>query len=317
MDKSLTGGSISSKQRLRADITLLAVAVIWGSGFVAQRVAAREVGPFLFNGMRFLMGAAVLLVINRVRQGKARNKERYRTNSNAGRWSGILLGLLLFAGAAAQQTGLQFTTAGKAGFITGLYVVLVPLFLAIGWRRWPQIPVLIASLLATEGLFLLSTKGHFSLAPGDGLQFLGATFWALHLIVIGTVVNRVDIFRLALVQYLICGVLSTATGLLVESQSIHGLLEVWWAIVYAGAVSVGVAYTLQLVGQRTAPSADAAVILSLEAVFAALFGCLFLSESLSLLQLGGCALMLTGMLIAQPSVRKKVLRTCSNRIGQG
>jgi len=301
----MTGQSLSSScgephrtargERLRADLILLAVAVIWGSSFVAQRVAAAHLGPFLYNGTRFLLGALTLLPL----AGR-----RLRGLTRLEWWGGALAGLFLFGAANLQQAGLRFTTAGKAGFITGLYVVLVPLFLALGWRQWPRWSAWAASLLAVAGLFLLSSVGRLTLAPGDGWELAGAMLWALHVILIGNLAPRADVLRLALAQYLICGLLSTALGLGLEygrgqATLLQGLAVAWWTVVYNGVLSVGLGFTLQVVGQRRAPAIDAVVILSLEAVFAALFGWLLLGEMLAVQQLIGCGLMLAGMLLAQ------------------
>jgi len=278
--------------RLRADLILLAVAVVWGSSFVAQRVAAAHLGPLLYNGTRFLLGALTLLPLV---------GHRLRALTRFEWWGGALVGLLLFGAANLQQAGLRFTTAGKAGFITGLYVVLVPLLLALAWRQWPRWSAWVASLLAAAGLFLLSGVGQLVLAPGDGWELAGAVLWALHLILIGRLAPRVDVLRLALVQYLVCGLLSMVLGMGLEAHTLEGLAVVWWAVVYTGVLSVGLGFTLQVVGQRRAPATDAAIILSLEAVFAALFGWLLLGETLAAGQLLGCGLMLAGMVLAQVS----------------
>ena len=279
-------------QRLRADLALLAVAIVWGSAFVVCRLAAAQTGSFLYNGARFLLGVVTLLPFVGARlRGLARVEA----------WGGVLAGVLLFVASGLQQMGLQFTTAGKAGFITGLYVVLVPLFLALVWRQWPRGSTWAASLLAAVGLYLLSAVEQLALAPGDGLELVGAVFWALHVILIGRLAQRVDVLRLALMQYLVCGLLSLTTGLLFESSTAPGLVSAWWAILYTGVLSVGLGYTLQVIGQQHAPAADASVILSGEAVFAALAGWLILDERLTPWQLLGCALMLAGMLLAQAS----------------
>ena len=280
-------------ERLRADLTLLSVAVVWGSAFVVQRVAAAHLGPLFFNGIRFLLGALTLCTVVR---------GRWRTMTRLEWRGGTLAGLLLFGAATLQQMGLQFTTAGKAGFITGLYVVLVPLFLAFGgWQR-PHWSAGVASLLAAAGLFLLSAGGQLTLAPGDGLELVGAVLWALHVLLIGRLAGQVNTLRLALVQYLVCGALSTSLGLAIEFHTLAGLAVAWWAVAYGGIFSVGLGYTLQVIGQRATPATDAAIILSMEAVFAALFGWLFLDETLTTRQLAGCGLMLAGMLLAQTSV---------------
>ena len=280
-------------RRLRADLALLATAGVWGMAFVVCRMAAARTGSFLYNGARFLLGALTLLPFAGARlRGLTRVEVR----------GGALVGALLFVAAGLQQVGLRFTTAGKAGFITGLYVVFVPLCLALVWREWPRGSTWVASLLAAAGLFLLSAVEQLALAPGDGLELVGAVFWAFHVILIGRLARRVDVARLALMQYLVCGLLSLTAGWLFESSTAPGLLSAWWAILYTGVLSVGLGYTLQLVGQRQAPPADASVILSGEAIIAALSGWLFLGERLAPWQLLGCGLMLAGMILAQASL---------------
>jgi drug/metabolite transporter (DMT)-like permease len=277
-------------ERLRADLTLLAVAIIWGVAFVVNRVAAAHVGTFSYNGARFLFAALTLLPF----LGR-----RARGLTQIELWGGALAGLLLFAGSALQQMGLHYTTAGKGAFITGLYVVLVPLILALAWRQWPRWTAWMASMLAAVGLFFLSAVEQMALAPGDGLELAGAVMWAFHVIVIGRVAPRVDALRLALVQYLVCGPLSMVLGLFLESQLLGGLMAVWGAVVGTGMFSMGLAYTLQVIGQKHTPPTDAAIILSSEAVFAAFSGWLILGEMLTAQQLLGCGLMLVGMLLAQ------------------
>jgi drug/metabolite transporter (DMT)-like permease len=207
---------------------------------------------------------------------------------------------MLFVGASLQQWGMRYTTAGNAGFITGLYVVLVPLLLAVFWHQKPRRSIVIAALVAATGLYLLSTGGSLRLNPGDGLELGGAFLWAGHVILIGWLAQRANVFRISIGQNLICGLLSLgAFALLAQPDPWLGLKESWWAIVYTGVLSIGIGYTLQIVGQREAPPSDAAIILSGEAVFAALFGWLWLNEQLSGIQLLGCGLILAGMFLAQ------------------
>jgi drug/metabolite transporter (DMT)-like permease len=291
MRKWVTDRTGEPRRRLQADLLLFLVAVIWGSAFVAQRVAAAYVGPFVYNGARFLVGGlALVFVVGR----------RWRELERREVIGGGLAGLVLFAAAALQQAGLSFTTAGKAGFITGLYVVLVPLFLAMGWRAWSHWSVWVASVLAVVGLFLLSEGTRLlALAPGDGLVLAGATMWASHVILIGRVANRVDALRLAGIQYLTCSLLSTVVGLVIEPHTVPGLAAAWWAVLYTGLLSIGLGYTLQVVAQRWTPASDAAVILSGESVFAAFWGWLLLGETLTVRQLIGCGLLFAAMLLAQ------------------
>jgi drug/metabolite transporter (DMT)-like permease len=167
-----------------ADLALLATAVVWGLAFVVCRMAAAQTGSFLYNGARFLLGALTLLPFAGA---------RLRGLTRVEVWGGAQVGAVLFVAASLQQIGLRFTTAGKAGFITGLYVVFVPLCLALVWRQWPRRSTWVASLLAAAGLFLLSAVDQLALAPGDGLELVGAVFWALHVILIGRLARRVDV----------------------------------------------------------------------------------------------------------------------------
>ena len=215
--------------------------------------------------------------------------------------NGLLLGLLLFGGASLQQLGLVTTTAGKGGFITGLYVVLVPLLLAlfwrdrIGWGNWA------GAGLAVVGLFLLSInlREAFRIDPGDVWVLLGAFMWAMHVIAIGRLAPGHDPLKLAAVQYVACALLCAAAALVLEWGTWGGVLKAAPSILYAGVLSTGLAYTGQVVAQRHTPAADAAIILSMESVFAALSGWLALGETLTGQQLAGCALMFVGMLLAQ------------------
>jgi drug/metabolite transporter (DMT)-like permease len=282
------------RRRVTADLMLVGVAAIWGSAFSAQRVASAHVGHWTYNGARFLLAVGILTLVLRGR----------RRSSGRMEWrGGIVAGLILAAASALQQAGIASTTAGKAGFITGLYVVLVPLFVALIWREWPTRLTWAASLVAAAGLYLLSAQGQWTLRIGDALELGGAVLWALHVIVVGQLVKHADPLRLSWVQYLVCGAANTLLGVLLERDTIPGLYSAWWAVLYGGVISVGLGYTLQAYGQRHAPASDAAVILSMESVFAALFGWLLLRERLAAVQIVGCALMLGGMLLAQVSSR--------------
>jgi drug/metabolite transporter (DMT)-like permease len=293
--------------RITADLILLGVAMIWGSAFVVQRIAAQEVGVLSFNGLRFLVGALVILPFVGSSAVRKRNDVDLYASTREGMQGkslgGILLaGIVLTCGATFQQAGLQGTTAGNAGFITGLYVVLIPIFLAIFWNRKPSLVIWMAAFLSVIGLFLLSTAGVMRINRGDTLVLISAVFWALHVIIVDRVVRRANVLHLAAGQYLVCGLTSLMMGLLVEPQGLRPVLENWWVVAYTGVLSVGLGYTLQAAGQLLAPPADAAIILSLEAVFAAISGWLFIDESLTPVQAAGCGIMLLGMLLAQSRV---------------
>lgn len=283
----------------RADGLLLVTAIIWGLAFVAQRAGMEYIGPFVFNSARFALGCLSLLpLIWWHRKAPAQPFSQLALGS-------LAAGLLLFAGSSLQQVGLVYTTAGNAGFITGLYIVLVPI-IALLWRHKTGVHTWIGALLALVGLFMLSITDQLTLAYGDLLELIGAFFWAGHVLLIGWLCRRLDALRLAFGQFLVCTLLSLAIALLWEPFDLQAIGQVWLPIGYAGILSVGVAYTLQVVAQRQAPAAHAAIILSLESVFAALGGWLMLDESLGPRGLIGCGLMLAGMLVSQlPAMRRK------------
>jgi drug/metabolite transporter (DMT)-like permease len=274
-------------------------AVIWGSAFVAQRVGMSYVGPLTFNGVRFALGALVLLPLTWRRGPKPEVEGSILPAMITWPvlWGGGLAGLVLFSGASLQQVGLVYTTAGKAGFITGLYVIIVPLmglFLGHrpGWGGW------LGACLATLGLYFLSVTEALTFAPGDLLELCGAFFWAAHVLILSRLSPRMDRIKLAFAQYAVCALLSLIVARFTETVTVDDLRGAAIPILYGGILSVGVAYTLQVVAQRDAPPSHAAIILSLEAVFAALAGWLVLDEMLSLRGLIGCTLMFAGMLTA-------------------
>ncbi len=253
-------------------------------------------GPFTFNALRFTLGALALLPLL-IWEGK-RKKGRPPFKIKGHIFPSLLTGLVLFAGASLQQIGLLGTTAGKAGFITGLYVVLVPL-MALLWRKRTHPAHWLGALLAAAGLYLLSVKEDFTLSPHDLIVLAGAFIWAGHVHLIDRYAKQVGAVRLSILQFAICGLLSGGAALMFESIEPHSIVEGLGPILYGGFLSVGVAYTLQVFAQRRADPAHAAIILSLEGAFAALGGWLVLHELLTLRDMAGCGLMFAGMLVSQ------------------
>jgi drug/metabolite transporter (DMT)-like permease len=284
---------------LGASGLLLAAAAIWGFAFVAQRAGMDHVGPFFFNGVRFLLGALALVPFLVRRRAGLRPVRRDVALGL------VTAGIVLSMAANLQQMGLVTTTAGKAGFLTGLYVVLVPL-LGLLRRQRVRWAMALAVPLSAVGLYLLSVTGPLRIEPGDGLVLLGAIVWAIHVHVIDWLVDRADALVIAVVQFSICGTLSLGVSFFREATSLAGVAAAGGAIAYAGVLSVGVAYTLQIVGQRRVEPSRAGVLLSLEAVFAALGGWVVLGEVLSLRALFGCGLMLAAMVLAQFAGRRLV-----------
>lgn len=287
---------------LKSDALLLTAAIIWGFAFVAQRVGMSHVGPFTFNAVRFALGTAALVPFLIIRR-RGKTKRVPRGPLGAGKELLLASGLLggaLFAGASLQQMGIVHTTAGKAGFITGLYVVIVPL-LGLLWRRRPGLGAWSGAILATIGLYLLSVTERLEISPGDSLVLGSALFFAIHVLVIDWLSSKMDPIRIAFYQFAACSVLSFVAALTLESMAVQGIFAAALPILYAGVLSVGVAYTLQVLAQREAPPGHAAIILSLEAVFAALGGGVMLGERLTSRGLFGCGLMLAGALVSKLS----------------
>lgn len=274
--------------RLKADLTLLLVSILWGSAFVFQRIVGEQGGVYLFNGLRFLLGAIILLPF--LRKQETASKKQWI-------WMGIA-GSILFIAAALQQAGIQYTTAGNAGFITIMSVAIVPFVLLIGWGERPRPLAVVSVVMAGVGAFLLSTGGSFKVQKGDALELAGALFWALHLVIIGKFATSFASIQFAAGQFLVAGLLNLVAGLFLEQSQLNR--DVIGAVVYTAVFSVGIGYTLQVWAQRFTPPTDAALILSLEAVFAALTGWLFLSETLVTTQIVGCGLILGGVLLTQP-----------------
>lgn len=280
----------------RADALMLLTAMIWGSTFVAQSLGMEHIGPFLYTGLRFLLGALVVLpLVLLARPSSGMAQRRFSRKMLAG---SLALGVVLTLGINLQQIGLMFTTVTNSGFITGLYVILVPVFgLFIGMRTglgtWG------GALLALVGMLLLSVNEDYSIAPGDWLQLLGAACWAIHVLLVGALAARYDAIRVAFVQFVVCAFISLLFAILFEEVIWESILLAGPAILYGGLLAVGIGFTLQVVAQKDAITSHAAIILSLEAVFAAVAAWAVLGETLTPRGLLGCALMLAGMLLAQ------------------
>ncbi|MFO7944668.1 MAG: DMT family transporter [Anaerolineales bacterium] len=286
---------------MKANGMLLLTAIIWGGGFVAQRIGMRSMGPYMFNGFRFALGAITLLPFL-LRRNSDRLPDLRSWKSVLG--IGMIAGLFLFFGATFQQLGLVYTTAGKAGFVTGLYVILVPLLGALWGDRAP-LQSWLGAILAVVGLYFLSMKEDLSLEVGDAYVLVGAFFWAGHVQYIANFSSEVSPLRLSFVQSVVTSVVSFSVGLLVEDTNSAMIAGALGAIFYGGVISIGIAYTLQIMAQQKARPTPAAIILSLESVFAVLWGWIFLGEILSRRGLLGSGLMLCGMVLAQMNSSKK------------
>lgn len=289
------------------DSLLLLTAVIWGVAFVAQRAGMEHVGPFTYNAVRFALGSLALLPVIAIRARSRRALPAAMAApaapAAAGKpigalRAGLIAGVILIFGASLQQIGLVYTTAGKAGFVTGLYVVLVPLS-GLLWRQKTEWSAWTGAVLCLVGLFFLSVTSAFTVERGDLIVLAGSFFWAAHVQVVGWLSPRTDPVKLASVQFAVCALASALGVLFFEQPRLDGILAAAAPILYGGVLSVGVAYTLQVVAQQHAPPSHAAILLSLESVFAALGGAVILGERLGARETVGCALMFAGMIVSQ------------------
>lgn len=293
------------EKQFKSNSLLLLAAAIWGFAFVAQRIGSEYVGSFTFNGVRFILGSISLIPLLIYFRKKPNNIEEEHANG----WktaiaSGIIAGVVLFGGASLQQIGLAYTTAGKAAFITGLYIVLVPIF-GIVLKHHIYKSTWLGVSMAIVGLYLLSVTEDFSIAKGDLFEIAGAVFWTIHILLIDNFTKKVNALKLSFVQFITCAVLSMSVALYFEEITMQGLQQALIPILYGGICSVGIAYTLQVIGQKNAKPSHAAIILSMEAVFASIGGVLILSENLGTRGYIGCAFMLLGMLLSQLGSIKK------------
>ena len=285
-------------------LLLLITAMIWGFAFVAQVVGVEHVGPFTLNGTRFTLGVISLLpVVLIFERGRVSRDERIRTVR-----ASILAGIALFSASTLQQLGISLNrSAGIAGFLTGLYVVLVPIAGFLLFRKKTGKNVWIGAVCALVGLTLLCFKPGegFSFGWGEVLLLIGAFFWTAHILVIDRVASNVRSLHFAWGQFAVCAVLGLVTMFLFEEPTLTGILNAKWAIAYCGILSVGVAYTLQILAQKRADPTLAVVVLSLESVFSAIGGVLFGNDSISLVGYIGCAFIFAGILISQLVFEKK------------
>ncbi|MBB2494664.1 DMT family transporter [Aquipseudomonas ullengensis] len=293
------------RHALRADLLMLFTAMIWGASFVAQRMGMDAIGPFLYTGLRFTLASLVVLPLV-LFLGRRKDGKGPEPMNRGLLFGGVAMGLALALGINLQQVGLLFTSVTNSGFITGLYVIMVPLFgLFIGHKT--GMGTWLGAGLAVLGMFLLSVGDGFHVASGDWLQLAGACVWGVHVLLVGFFAGRHDPLRLALLQFVTCAVISLALAIATEQIELAAILAAGPAILYGGVFGVAVGFTLQVIAQKDAIASHAAIILSLEAVFAAIAGALFLGETLALKGYFGCALMFVGMLVAQLWPKKAVL----------
>ncbi|MBL4592090.1 MAG: DMT family transporter [Phycisphaerales bacterium] len=275
---------------LRADAMLIIVALIWGSGFVAQRSAMDHIGPFTFTTLRYLIGAAVLVPFV-LRSKRPRFSKPVLIH-------GIFLGLIMTVAATLQQVGLVYTTASRAAFITGLYVLVVP---AIGFcfGQRSTLGHILGVLLAGIGIYFLAGDLSGEFGRGDTLVALCALAWGFHVVFVAKLAPDSDPILLALIQFVTVAVVALAIQLFTESPTIESIANAKWSILYSGIFAVGLGFTLQIIAQRKAPVTHAAILMSFETVFGAFFGWLLINERLSPIEIFGCSLMLCGIVLSQ------------------
>ena len=289
---------------------LFLTAFIWGTAFVAQSVGMDYLGPFGFNGIRSLIGGVALLPCIYI-LGKINKNSNEKGDVKTMAAGGICCGLALFAASSMQQIGIQYTTAGKAGFITAFYIVLVPVFgiflgKKTGWKIW------LAVALALAGLYFLCITESFSVGRGDIYVFIGALLFTVHILVIDYFAPRTDGVKMSCIQFFVAGILSMFPMAAFETTTVEGIMRSWGPLLYAGVLSSGVAYTLQIIGQKNMNPTVASLILSLESCISVLAGWAILGEQLSVREGVGCILMFAAIVLAQiPEKQSKNRQTAA------
>lgn len=298
-------------KKMRGNLMLLLTALIWGTAFVAQSAGMDHVQPFTYNGIRTLIGGLVLIPVivffDKMKPAAQRlpTEEQKQVNKNSV-IGGVCCGVVLCVASCFQQFGVSMTTAGKAGFITALYIVIVPLMGVFIKKKIPRI-IWLCVAIAVAGFYLLCVKEGFSIGTGDLLVLCCAFFFSVHIMVIDHfTAGKVDGVRMSCVQFLVAGIMAIVLMFLFEEPTLASIWDARMSILYAGVMSCGVAYTLQILGQKDTDPTTATLLMSLESVFAALSGWVLLHESLSLKELLGCALVFIAVILAQIPLPVKV-----------
>lgn len=294
-----------NKFTVRQSLLLLLTATIWGTAFVAQSTGMEYIGPFTMNAIRCFLGGLVLLpVIFLMNRKKVAGDETKKTENNRTLCvGGILCGTLLCIASNLQQSGIKYTTVGKAGFITALYIIIVPI-LGIFARKKVGAKIWMGVVLAVAGLYLLCMKEGFSLTMGDSYVLASALFFSFHILVVDYFSPKADGVKLSCIQFFTCSILSGIGMVIWEQPQLSQILAAWLPICYAGILSCGVGYTLQIVGQKGMNPTVASLIMSLESVVAAIAGFLLLGQTMSGRELTGCILMFGAIILAQLPEKK-------------
>ncbi|MFT8316139.1 MAG: DMT family transporter [Clostridium sp.] len=281
-----------------SSLALLIAAAIWGFAFVAQRVGMKYIGPFTFTGIRFALGAISLIPLMIFYNNKDEKVKIKNIKGNNNLLGGVIIGIILFLAASFQQVGLIGTSAGKAAFITGLYIVFVPI-LGLFLRHHIKANTWIGAVIAVVGLYFLCVTNRFSISYSDMLELASAFLFAIHILLIDYFSQKINVLKLAFSQFITCSILSMIMAVFIEHITFSGILQALIPILYGGICSVGIAYTLQILGQKNAEPTHAAIICSMETVFATIGGIFILNEQLGVKGSIGCLLMLTGMILSQ------------------
>ena len=298
------------KEQIKGSLLLFLAAIIWGIAFVAQSVGMDYVGPFTFNCVRTLIGGIVLIpCIAFLNRGKVKKKTNF-TEKKRLLLGGICCGIALATGSTLQQFGIMYTTVGKAGFITAFYIIIVPI-LGLFLGKKCGLSVWISVVIALAGLYFLCITDGFSIGKGDIYVFLGAIAFSIHILVIDYFTQFNDGVKMSCIQFFVCGAVSGAAMLLFEEPSVSALLSAWQPVLYAGVLSSGAGYTLQIIGQKGMNPTVASLILSLESVVSVLAGLLLLGETLSGREVLGCVLMSAAIVLAQLPQKQRETVSCA------
>ena len=294
-------------RNFKGDLILLLTAIIWGTSFISQKLGMNYIEPFTFGASRFLLGAGALIPVILIFDGLNKKKkdvgieEEHKFSNKDLLRGGVLCGIAVFLGASCQQWGIVYTTAGKAGFITALYVVIVPLF-GIFMHKKIDLLTWIGVALAVIGLYFLCIQEGLSMQKGDAIVLIGTIFWALQIVIVDVYADKTEGLKLSFVQFVTAGILSAIAAVIFETPDISSIIDCAGPILYTAIMVVGVAYTLQIIGQKYTNPTAAAIILSMESVFAVISGAIFLDELMSTRELIGCILMFIAVIITQVKI---------------
>lgn len=303
-------------QQWKSLLLLVLAALIWGAAFSAQSIAGEHVGAFTFNATRFYIGTLTLLPVIAVADRRRRVAGGGSVQNRRALWvGGVLCGVALFLASYLQQRGIEQTTAGKSGFITALYIVLVPLVALVFQKKRAGLAVWVGVALALAGMYLLCIRDGFSVSEGDWYLLACALCFAVQILIVERYSPEADCIRMSCIQFLVAGILGTIPMLTIERPAFSDILAAWQPIAFVGVFSCGVAYTCQMLGQRRVAAPIASLIMSMESVFAAVFGALLLGETMTGREIAGSVLMFLAILLVQlwrPGRRQRGLEPASS-----